>query len=346
MVPGNLQQAKEMMSKFPPAPPGRTIDDPAVKSKRQCHGCHGYLDHYHSAIPAGVDRCTRDHDERCLGGIIGGTDSKGRCWRPCPPGYNYQPTGIDYIEGDDNSEDDSDDIEDDDYLKESNNEVFKSPPGNLLGPEVSQAVTTSSYCTPGVYSSTVVLSGASSLLSHCTTTASSGQTSIPSIRSSAQDLHDVSASLQQLRLQREALEEQERTKEQQHQSAKLVELQRQVQAEQDRIQELKNKKVSKSSQQLRPSNTAELQGQFQGLQNSFQSYYSGPNIKQIRKTKGLRRVVDDQVNTYRETIPSLGRRPTAGQQQFVHPSSTGARHKVQTKPVADPLVEEFNQFRA
>ena len=195
MVPGNLQQAKEMMSKFPPAPPGRTIDDPAVKSKRQCHGCHGYLDHYHSAIPSG-----------CLGGIIGGTDSKGRCWRPCPPGYNYQPTGIDYIEGDDNSEDDSDDIEDDDYLKESNNEVFKSPPGNLLGPEVSQAVTTSSSCTPGVYSSIVVLSGASSLLSHCTTTASSGQTSIPSIRTSAQDLHGVSASLQQLRLKREALE--------------------------------------------------------------------------------------------------------------------------------------------
>ena len=152
MVPGNLQQAKEMMSKFPPAPPGRTIDDPAVKSKRQCHGCHGYLDHYHSAIPSG-----------CLGGIIGGTDSKGRCWRPCPPGYNYQPTGIDYIEGDDNSEDDSDDIEDDDYLKESNNEVFKSPPGNLLGPEVSQAVTTSSSCTAG----STVVSGAGSLSSHC-----------------------------------------------------------------------------------------------------------------------------------------------------------------------------------
>ena len=167
MVPGNLQQAKEMMSRFPPAPPGRNLVEPAVKSKRQCHGCHGYIDDHHASIPVGVDRCTRDHDERCLGGIIGGTDGKGRLWRPCPPGYINQPTENNYID-EDNSEDDYDDIEDKEYLEELNNDVFKSPPGNLLGIEVSQAVTTSSSCTAG----STVVSGAGSLSSHCNTTAS------------------------------------------------------------------------------------------------------------------------------------------------------------------------------
>ena len=78
-------------------------------------------------------------------------------------------------------------------------------------------------------------------------------------------------------------------------------------------------------------------------QQSFQSYYDGPNINQIRKSSGLRNNVDKVIDSVREDIPSIGHRPSAGVQ---HGKTLGARSKHQPATSTTPAHREFEEFLA
>ena len=165
-IPNSLEDAKELLHKFPPAPPGRRIVNPMSVRVRQCHGCHGYSDESHASIPLGAGKCPRDHDSRCPGGIVGGTSRKGNEWRPCPPNYHGPGAISSSATLDDDSEDDDED-DDEKYSGEENlekvDEVFKSAdnalPGNV------HPATTSCVVTTGVFSPST-MSNAGSMPSH------------------------------------------------------------------------------------------------------------------------------------------------------------------------------------
>ena len=333
LVPGNLEEAKELFTKFPP------------KKVRQCHGCHGFNDQDHDTIPLGASKCPLPHDSRCMGGILAGKDSKGKEWRACGA-----PVGRP-------DDDDNDEITDSELDDASDEELLDSA-------EEDSYPATSSRTDTMVIGSPPMVSGAGSLppfiqstsVFGTTTTVSSSQRtpllSTPQPRMSEQE-DELAAALQQLRLERENLEEQARKQQQQQQSAKRVELQRQVQAEKDRIKQLKksNKQV-KLNPPVGPNFTDNLrqQNQVGSFQTNFQSFYEGPNIKEIRKTKGLRNGVEDVVDNIRTDNPSLGRRPTAG--SHVAPTQThtskslGARPKVAPEASTATMFKEFEQFMA
>jgi hypothetical protein len=295
-VPNSLDEAKRFLARLPPLPPGRTPVDLAMAKKiRRCHGCHGLNDESHVTIPLGADRCPRPHDSSCAGGIIGGKDNKGRDWRACPLGYfgPAERTGPD-SETEDSSGEEWTPPSDEDFK-------IASPPPMLS----SQPITTTSH---------TATSSMSSLGS--TTTVSSAPSVTISSTSHTTSLTDELAALEKLKLERTMLEDQVKLMQQQKLSAERLEVQRQLAAEQARIEQLRQASM------VQPELLSETQAGFmsnmqqqqqlnsgQPLQTEFRSAYKGPNIKVIRKTKGLRNRVEETVETVRSDIPSLGHRP-------------------------------------
>ena len=331
-----------------------------ARKVRQCHGCHGFNDEDHEGIPLGVGKCPLDHDDRCNGGIVGGKDSKGSEWSPCPVGYLCPADRADHDDTTD-SEDNSDEYQDSGDLEPNSDLQNLNVMDRQLPPQLVQTTPTSSSTTTPAVGSPPTTTGAGSLsslttsqvLGGTTVVTSAQQAPVLSTKSSLQStLDNDMASLQKLRQERENLEQQARLVEQQQQlleqqqlSAKQVEIKRQVRAEKERIKMLKkgNKKPETNFiEDLRQ------QSQAHTLNPDFQSYYGGPNIKEIRKTRGLRGNVEDVVDTIRLDNPSLGRRPTAGKQASTIQNSKhlGARKKDTYKEPIDPVMQEFQMFKA
>ena len=360
MIPDNLEGAKRFFNRMPlpPPPPGRNIQFP-MKKVRRCHGCHGFNDADHDEIPLGANRCPLPHDARCPGGIVAGKDSKGSEWRACREGYQ----GPDDRGSEDNFTDSSGgesetEIDNQEYEKLDEIHVLTNTSG-----------TTSNTCTTSVL-------GAHSLLSSTATVSSAQQAPLlstshePPLLQEKADLENLrreresleqqaqfieqqkeKSALEELRRERVSLEQQEQLFQQQKISAERVELQRELQAEKARIEQLKKS----SGAQALPSTQSHFveqmrqQNQTSGpLTHDFQSHYMGPDIKQIRKTKGLRSGVERRVQTVRDDIPSLGHRQTAGQPRTATQSghNLGARKKVPpTSQTKTPLEQEFEEFK-
>ena len=343
VIPRSLEEAREFLSRFPPPPPGRNIN---MNRVRQCHGCHGYNDEDHDSVPMGAGRCPLQHDDRCLGGIVGGKDGKGKDWQPCPSGYHPPTERPDFHDDDDSEGQVSDDDEDNLDVAENLND-FEQLSGQV-NPPTSSASHMSSAGSPPTTTGAGSTAGSvlsSATLSFQTTTVGSGLGLVSSPQSfHKSDLASEMAALQILRQEREVLEQQAKLVEHQQQSAKRLELGRQLKAEKDRIRDLKklNKQAeSVSSPSADPNLVDNLRQQSQcgSLSATFQSQYKGPNIKAIRKTPGLRKRVEERVETVRSDIPSLSRRPTAGSAQ----TKVSARRR--EKPV-DSVEEEFQRFKA
>ena len=306
----------------------------SAKRTRRCHGCHGLSDEDHASVPLGADRCPLDHDDRCTGGILAGKDRKGRDWRPCPVGY-LAPT--DRIELDSLSESNGED----EYM-DNNLENDKSP---------------SATCSSAPSLATNTISGAQSLLSLVSTTVtfSTAQKSPISTTSLSTTLGHPStthmadlAALEELKKECAALEkqakEQEYLQEQQRVSAEREELKRQLQAQKDRLEMLKQS--SRPSAQAGAVESLRQQSHNETLSLDFPNYYQGPNIKHIRKSHGLRSNAEKVVESVRHDIPSLGRRPTASNPG----EQLGARqkhsHVDQQRSKLQQEFEEFKEFKA
>ena len=362
MIPDNLEGAKRFFGRLPPPPPGRNIQF-TMKPTRQCHGCHGYNDADHNEIPLGANKCPLPHDDRCPGGIVAGKDSKGSEWRACKEGYRGpDDRGSDFSDSSD-EESENEHIENEiDYLDYPKLDKIHALP-NTSG-------ATSPTCTTSV-------SGAHSLLTQSSSTATvssaqqapllstSHESSLVQEKADLENLRKVretleqqaqlveqqkeKAALEELRRERVGLEEQEQLFQQQKISAERVELQRQLQAERARIEKLKKSSGALPSSQSHFVEQLKKQNQAAApLTHDFQSHYTGPDIKQIRKTKGLRRGVEKRVQTVRGDIPSLGHRQTAGQLHTATQSdrNLGARKKVPaTSQSKTPLEQEFEEFR-
>ena len=54
---------------------------------RTCHGCHGPLNSGHQDYPSGWQRCPLPHWDGCPGGVLGGKAANGSEWKACPEGY-------------------------------------------------------------------------------------------------------------------------------------------------------------------------------------------------------------------------------------------------------------------
>ena len=371
LVPGNLEEAKEILSRYPTAPPGRTIPLTMAKKVRQCHGCHGFNDEDHETIPLGASKCPLQHDDRCPGGIVGGKDSKGREWRACTG-----TLGTDLEDSDGDGDDESEEEEEfEDTLADEDGSLYRNP-GNfavqtstcgplqpkLSGiesflPPTSSGMYTSSVRSPPTTSSAGTSpSGAyfqpTSLATHTTTVSSAQNGSILSTQLPQQsNLESDIVALQKLRLERESLEQQARLVEQQQLSAKQVEITRQLKAEKDRIKNLKKINKQQFSQPQKADailvENLRQQSQSQALPSSFHSHYNGPNIKEIRKTHGLRNSVEDVLDTVRYDNPSLARRPTAGHHlPTTHAGKPLGARKKRSKVTIDPMMAEFERFKA
>ena len=146
---------------------------------------------------------------------------------------------------------------------------------------------------------------------------------------------DDRAELEQLRRQCQALEnqsrEQARLLEEQHASAERMELKRQVQVEKERLESLTRSSMSATMGQNQSSVGAHLvnnlrqQSNIEQASSDFPNFYQGPNIKEIRRTKGLRSNAEKVVESIRSDVASIGRRPTASHLD----GSLGARTKNQ-----------------
>ena len=336
LVPGSLEEAKNLFSKLPPFPPGRKIFNKMPVKLRQCHGCHGFSDN-HEAFPFGADRCRLEHSDRCAGGIVGGKDSKGKDWRPCPPDYLCQvfeePFEDEYVSDKEQSDDDDDEYVDPGKEKFDGFDKFGGLSLTNTSPSTSSVV-----CTTNTSSNpTTCQAGTSSSGSRNSTIVTAAHlqpissTGIPD----DSNLNAELAALEALKLERETLEKAKAVEQQQLLSAKRVELMRQMQAEKDRIEQLKATNVLENFRQ---------QSNARPESHEFQSIYNGPNIKNIRKTKGLRSRVENVIDTIRSDVPSLGHRPSAGQPVSVS-KATGTRPKTSRGPV-DPVMLEFEQFKA
>ena len=373
LVPDSLEEARSLLGRLPPPPPGRNVQFPMAKRARQCHGCHGFSGQDHESIAMGASKCPLDHDVRCQGGIIAGKDSKGREWRPCPPNYVGPGEQDDDYDGNTADDDDSDYGEDDYSL---NHGTAASTNMNNLGSAFFASVTDSATSENNILLSTVqspsvsighalpsIYSNVSRLqyISVSTSTVSNrqSQSHTSTVNSSRvpllstgpasdpqQELLAEMAALEKLRKEREALEEQTAIVRQQQVSAQRVELQRQLQAERDRVEQLKKFNVGVNSSLAPLPGLVSDTSQAQFFPNSFPNQYNGPNIKQIRKTKGIRGKVDKKVGSVQEDVPSLAQRPTAGQM-------FGARSKVKSNPTQtsqpvhpnSDIQKEFEAFR-
>ena len=349
LVPGSLEEAKKLLSRFPPAPPGRRIFHTMPTKLRQCHGCHGFSDD-HGTFPFGADRCNLEHSDRCAGGIIGGKDSKGKEWKPCPLDYLGQlmeQQAFEDVELDDSSTyDDGDSGKEDEEPGNMNFDDINHLGGLALTsesiPTSSIISTTSSICPPRTCSAGSSMAGSINSSTFTSVTSSRQQPVLSTGTSEDSELRAEVAALDALRLERETLEQAKLIEQKQLLSAKRIEIQRQVKAERDRIKLLKGR-VSRSSASVEPTFLQDLrqQSQAESLPHEFESFYSGPNIKAIRKTDGLRKTVDNVVETIRSDVASLSHRPTAGHNKSS--KGTGTRPKATFK---DPVMAEFEQFKA
>ena len=298
VVPGSLEEARKFFDRLPPLPPGRNLTIPmtlpGTKKTRRCHGCHGLNNADHATFPLGAGRCPLNHNPACC--IVLGKDSRGKEWRPCPPEYQ----GI--TEG--NLENFTDDDEEYDSVSEGEKLEEKS--------EVSEAGDDNSPTGLGAASKKATLS--------------SSQTPVVS---SVPPASTIAEELAKLRLEREALEEQAKLQDDQKAAAEEVEMRRQLQAEKDRIAQLKGG--------TKPSLADSLPA-------DFRSHYQGPNIKNIRKVTGLRGRVEQQVEIVRKKVPSLGSRQSAPR-----PDSLGAKSRLPKSSgtnAVDKELQEFKEFQA
>ena len=384
VVPRSLEEARRLLDRLPPPPPGRNIVVPMSllekKAKaRRCHGCHGWNDEEHVSVPHGANRCTIEHDKRCAGGILGGKDRKGREWKACPVGYVGPAVDVD--SGDDDfTDEDGNESE----KSESSTSVSLSPTDNY---STTHNITYAPWTgTPYGHSLYTPLSGAHCIahsseliptsgtnsvfttvssmpsLSHAVTVSSAYQAPIFSTTPSSSNT-DERAALEKLRRECKALEDQTREQarliEQQRVSAEKMELERQMQLEKEKLAMLKKASRSGTRGQHRSSAGAHAVDSLRQHSNvssaslAFPNFYEGPNIKEIRKTKGLRNQADRVVESVRTDIASLGHRPTAN-----HDGSLGARprtipsHKPNSSTVQQPKsrvqdeFEEFMEFKA
>ena len=326
LIPGSLEEAKRYFARLPPAPPGRKFISPMsqIKKKvRRCHGCHGENDEEHESIPMGAEKCTLLHSVRCPGGIGAGVDGKGKLWRACP--LNYTGNGLDYdVEVSENEEDETE---------------FDQLSSKMRGVSISGELTLSTSSSS--LTTSLAALGAHGSSSSSTVSTSSVKTPAVSTLTPSMQLKEDLARLQK---EREALEEQVVLQRQQTESAEVVELKRKLQAERDRVAQLKKSAMPSIPQsdilrKQHPQNTTD-----------FTSSYSGPTIKEIRKVKSLKDKVEYQVEDIRREVPSLGRRPSVTSSQ-----DRVARRKVITSSQSNPVkpksqqdkdFEEFKQFRA
>ena len=330
IIPSSLEEAKSFFAGLSPSPvPGRPPVLKLLKLKmRRCHGCHGLNDESHEAIPMGAEKCPLPHSSLCEGGIVGGKDSKGRDWRGCQMGY-LGPSGVSEPDDDDSDDHGSDDEEQSQVSKSR----FKFPPITSSQPNTNTSST-----------STAAMSSLNTVMTTASSSFSSG--SIPAATQSS--LTDELAALEKLKLERSMLEEQARLMLQQKESAERLEIQRQLKAERDRIEHLRQQSgaasiESETQDVLRNNQSQEI------LNSGFHSVYEGPNIKQIRKVKGLKVRVEDTVDLVRSDIPSLSRRPSAknNQKPTVLPGlneQQGRKKKASSR--VNKIEDEFEQFKA
>ena len=311
--PDNLEAAKRYFSRLPPVPPGRRIMVPAVAKKpRRCKACHGYNDDTHVSIPMGVGKCTLPHSVLCVGGIGGGRDSKGREWLPCPEDYLGSAS-----RGEQENDDDDSDL------------------GSNMGYQSLDEVSSPSIIT----STTSIFTTPSVVLTTTTATVSSGP-SAPLFSTTTNGFVDDRAELERLRKEMAALEIEALAVEKQKVSAEKMELQRQLQAERKKVDQMKAS--LNSSSRHKPETESDIidslraSNNLNQLNTDFQSSYGGPNIRQIRQVPGLRDNVEEQVTEFRSNIPSLGQRPSAP------PRQTGTKKKSK----ATDLNKEFEAFKA
>ena len=322
-MPGDLSEARSIFARLPPLPPSRNTAQTMTlqpKKLRQCKGCHGFGDESHSSIPMGADKCSLDHDRRCSGDILGGLDKKGRMWRACPA--DFIPPVDKFVD------------------------CFGSDADSLVGSGSEDMATCSlsektKISQPLVNTTTSIstsnsVSGAQSLLSTATVSSASQKTPISSALQDS--MADELAALDRVRAERKALEEQIVLQQQQEASAQRLELRRQLQAEQDMLDQVKSNaaalrtpsSISDAVNTLRSKTKDTVEKQ------SFTSYYEGPNIRDIRKLPGLGGEVENTVETIRGDVHSLGRRPTAGEHHL------GARSKHSSR---QPLTQEEKDFQ-
>ena len=156
--------------------------------------------------------------------------------------------------------------------------------------------------------------------------------------------------------EREALERAEDIQKRQQQSAKQLEIRRQLAAEKLRIDILKQRAATSSasggaaassaSSGANRSSAASI-GDHLRFSNpappaAFQSSYGGPNINQIRKTAGLRHTVEKVVDSVRNDVPSLGHRPSAAYQPVKHVTRGNQNCAAPT----NTAYKEFEEFLA
>ena len=323
VIPDNLVAARRFFARLPPPTPGTnpslSMSTPQKVVKR-CKGCHGFNDEAHASIPMGADRCTRDHDERCSGGIIGGPDSKGREWRACPDAFISNPSQSGQaISADVKAVSEPD-----------KTDIIPGPPLSLKTSPTMSVLTT-----------TVPGSQSFSLSTPTMTTSSSQQA--PILSSIIQtELADEIAALDRIRAERKALEEQLALQAQQKLSAERLEIRRQLQAEQDRVQQIKSSTASHQSSLLGALGPLQSRGHDTAQDVNCPNYYTGPNIRDIRKLPGLQSAAEIVVDKVRENVPSLSRRPSA----WVKKTGTRpkqSQHKQQmSKDERD--FEDYKQF--
>ena len=217
VIPDNLVAARRFFARLPPPTPGTNPGlSMSVQQKvvKRCKGCHGFNDEDHASIPMGAERCTRDHDEGCSGGIVGGPDSKGREWRACPDAFISTPNKSGPAVSDDGTA----------AVSEPNKiDINPGPPLSLKTSPTMSVLTT-----------TVSGSQSSSVSTPTVSTSSSQQAPLSAIVQT--ELADEIAALDRIRAERKALEEQLALQAQQQLSAERLEIRRQLQAEQDRVQ--------------------------------------------------------------------------------------------------------------
>ena len=336
VVPGSLEEARRLFSRLPPPPPGRNIVPMSATQKvRQCHGCHGPIDEDHASVPLGVDKCPLDHDDRCLGGIVGGKGKNGKEWRPCPVNY------VDATEREDTDNYSEEDVSSDELEPKENSQL------DLLQTNINVPTTDSTAVT----SSTTTFSGADNFSVHSSTVTVNSVQQSPRFSTSHGTLEDELsvelAALGKVRKECEALEVQARLRDQQKVSAERMELRRQLEGEKSRLEMLRqsdrcNDTRGAMSQADLIDNMRQLPG-VPELSNEFPNFYKGPNIKDIRRTKGLRKNADKVVESVRGDIPSLGHRPSADKPTGTRPKGTAP---VKQKSHLGKEYEEFLQFKA
>ena len=339
--PSKFLEAKTYRSNMPPPPPpGRDISNPLVRKPRRCKGCHRYSDDGHSGVPMGATRCILPHSSKCVGGIEGGTDLRGREWKPCPPDYQG-PSGATGLSGSESEHSDNEE----EYLgsKEGNTDNESPVPSTTSTPTIPTLVCTTSVA-----------------MAHTAVT-SSCQKPLTSISASDPIVEEL-AQLEQLKKQNAFLQEQVSLRDSQRISAERLEVQRQLKAEKDRMMELDR---AMRSQRVSPGPEAEYLPQFmanmrskvreQTEPSSFPSHYQGPTINDIRKIPEVRSRVEERLDNVRFDVPSLSRRPTAN----ANCTSVGPQSKTRSAKSQGELgssrqdwsglskaEQEFEQFKA